>query len=180
MIPGVLSRLRPPERRLALVAMMVIGCWVFVSMVVQPLLAHRDLMRQQVETQSEKLDALRRVLSQADEVDRVYEQYAPYLDIAGGEANGLFLRELESVARTSSVTLNLKPRPAKTEGRVSRLEIELDVEGPQANLLAFLDALMQMPKLVAIDRLRLSTTPAREGVLRANLLLSKLSVDIHD
>lgn len=176
MIPGVLNRLRPVERRLALVALMVVGCWLFVSIVVQPILAHRDQMRQQVETQSEKLEALRRVLLQGDEVDRAYQQYAPYLDGTDGEAQGMFFSELESVARTASVTLNMKPRPAKTEGRVSRLEIELDVEGPQENLLAFLDALLQMPKLVAIDRLRLSTSPAREGVLRANLVLRKLSV----
>ena len=167
------SALRPAERRLALIAVMVIGCWAFVSLVVQPLLVRRDVVRQQVETQSEKLEAIHRVLSQADAVDQVYQQYAPYLDTADG---GTFFSELESVARTASVTMNLKPRPVKTDGRVSRLEVELDVEGPQANLLAFLDSVLQMPKLVAIDRLRLSTTPAKEGVLRANLILRKLSI----
>ena len=180
MIAGVLSKygtLRPAERRLALIAIVVIGCWLVVSLVLHPLMAHRDVVRQQVETQSEKLDALYRVLSQADDVDQIYQQYAPYLDGADGEpAHGIFFSELESLARASGVTMNLKPRPGKTEGRVSRLEVELDVEGPQASLLAFLDSILQMPRLVAIDRLRLSTTPAKEGVLRANLVLRKLSV----
>ena len=177
MIGRLLARLRPAERRLALIAMAVIGCWVFVSVIVQPLLAHRAEVRQRIQTQSEKLDALHRVLAQSGDIEQAYSQIAPYLDGTEDEpAHGVFFSELESVARSANVTLNLKPRPAKSEGRISRLDIELDVEGSQADLLSFLDSILRMPKLVAIDRLRLSTTPAREGILRANLVLRKLSL----
>ena len=177
MIGHLLGRLRPAERRLAMIAMVVIGCWLFVSTVVQPLRAHRAETQQRIQTQREKLDALQRVLAQSAQVEQAYQQFAPYLNGADGDsAPGAFFSELESVARNANVTLNLKPRPAKTEGRISRLEVELDLEGSQPDLLAFLDSLLQMPRLIAIDRLRLSTTPSREGILRANLVLHKLSL----
>ncbi|MBI4341989.1 MAG: type 4a pilus biogenesis protein PilO [Candidatus Omnitrophica bacterium] len=177
MMPRLLEGLRPRERRLALAALLVIGSWLFVSGVVRPLAARGGEVRRHVETQREKLDALRRVLAQASDIEQDYQQLAVYLDGADGEpAQGAFFSELESIARSVGVTLNLKPRHTKTDERISRLEVELDVEGSQQNLLAFLDALLRMPKLVAIDRLRLSTIPAREGFLRANLVLSKLSI----
>ena len=171
-----LQMLRPRERRLALAAAVVIGCWLFVSWIVQPLLERGRELRLRVETQTEKLEALRRLLVKAPAIEQEYQQLAGYVDGSDDPtAQGTFLSELESLSRETGVTLNLKPRPAKTEGRVSRFEVELDIEGPQDHLLTFLDELLRMPKLIAIDRLRISIVPAREGQLRANLVLQKLS-----
>jgi hypothetical protein len=51
----------------------------------------------------------------------------------------------------------------------------LDVEGPQQNLLAFLDALLAMPRLITIERLRLSTFASKERLLRANLIIQRVT-----
>ena len=172
-----LQTLRPRERRLALTAAVVIGCWFFVSWIVQPLLDRLREVRVRVETQTEQLEALRRLLVRAPAVEQEYQQFAAYVDgTDDAAAQGAFLSALESLSRETGVTLNLKPRPLKTEERVSHFEVELDIEGSQERLLAFLDELLRMPKLVAIDRLRISTVPAREGLLRANLVLQKLSL----
>ena len=179
MNPFTLHALRPRERRLALTAAVVIGCWLFVSWIVQPLLTRGREVGLRVETQTEKLDALRRLLVRAPALEQEYQQLAAYVDGADDAATqGAFLSALESLSRETGVTLNLKPRPVKTEGRMSRFEVELDIEGSQDRLLAFLDELLRMPKLVAVDRLRISATPAREGLLRANLILQKLSVPL--
>ena len=179
MNPVTLHALRPRERRLALTAAVVIGCWLVISWIVQPLLTRGREVRLRVETQTEKLDALRRLLVRAPALEQAYQQLAAYVDgTDDATTQGAFLSELESLSRETGITLNLKPRPIKTEGRVSRFEVELDIEGSQAHLLTFLDELLRMPKLVAIDRLRISTVPAREGLLRANLVLQKLSVPL--
>lgn len=169
--------LRPRERRLALVALVVIGCWAFVSWLVQPLWARLRTLQRRVEAQTERLDALSRLLAQAPLVERAYASAAPYLAVRDAEEDQrAFLHELETLSRQSSVQLNLKPRSLKGEERLSRFEVELDLEGAQAQVLTFLDALFRMPRLMTIERLRFFTAPANPQVLRANLLLHALSL----
>ena len=169
--------LGPRERRLTLITAVVIGSWMVVSVLVQPLWDRTRELQLHVETQTEKLDAIRRLLEQAPSIEREYQQMSAYLETEGQEqAQGSFLNELEALSRTSNLQLNLKPRPVKLDERVSRFEVELDVEGVQGSLLAFLDALLSMPRLIAVERLRISSVPTKDHVLRANLVVQKLAL----
>lgn len=175
--PAPTLALRPRERRLALMAGVVIGCWLFVSWLAQPLWDQVKELRLHVERQTEKLEALNRLAKQAPDIEERYQRAAPYL--AGGDderAQSIFLDELELLSRGSGLHVNFKPRPSKREERVSRFEVELDVEGAQDTLLAFLDGLIAMPKLMAIERLRLSTIPTKANQLRANLVIQQLTL----
>ena len=168
--------LKPRERRLALLAAMLIGCWVVVSWVVLPLCDRVRDLRLRVEAHTERLRSLGHLLAHAPEIERDAAAYAGYLEAADTEqASRAFLEELETLARRSNVELNLKPRPGKREERLSRFEVELDVEGSQPSLMAFLDELLRMPKLITIERLRISTAPAKPDLLRATLVLQKLT-----
>ena len=168
---------RPRERRLALAAAVLIGCWAFVSWVVQPLWERLRDLRLHVETQTQKLEAVNRLLTSAQSVDAKYRGVAAYLETEDDDrAQGTFLNTLEAMSRDTNIRLNLKPRPMKREDRLSRFEVELDAEGSQSNLMMFLDALLRLPKLLAIERLRLSAVPAKEDELRANLVVQKLTL----
>ena len=168
---------RPRERRLALIAGVVIGCWLLVSWIVQPLWDRARDLRAHVESQTEKLDALNHLLAQAAVIEQEHQQIAGYLTREEEEqSQSAFLNELEALARGSGLQLSSKLRSVKPEERFSRFEVELDVEGAQERLLTFLDGLLGMPKLIAIDRLRLSSVPANEHALRANLILQKLTL----
>ena len=167
---------RPRERRLALGAGVVIGCWALVSWVVQPLWDRATETRRYVGAQTEKLDALGRLLAQSSSVEGEYAAVAGYVQ-TGDEAQlqTALLGELESLARQSSVQLGLTPRPVKRQEYLSRFDIELDAEGSQSNLLTFLDALLRMPRLVAIERLRFSGVPLKPDLVRATIVLQHLS-----
>jgi Tfp pilus assembly protein PilO len=169
--------LRPRERRLALLAAVLIGCWVLVTWLLQPLWERLRDLRLHVDTHTGKLDALQRLLTQGPSIEREYAALSGYLQ-AGDEAHaqGSLLSELEALSRRSGVQLNLKPRPGRGDDRVSRFEVELDVEGSQQGLMAFLDELLRLPRLVTIDRLRIATVVAKPDVLRASLILSQLSL----
>ena len=170
-------RLQPRERRLALIAAVLIGSWMCLSWIMQPLWERVRELRLRVTTHTGKLAALNRLVERAPSIEREYQGVAAYLDTNGDEqAQGTFLSELEGLSRDAGVHLNLKPRPVKEEERLSRLEVELDVEGPQPNLMQFLDALLRMPKLIAVDRLRIATIPGKDGILRANLVIQKLTL----
>ena len=165
---------RPRERRLALMAAMVLLSWGVVSWIVQPLWDRVHDLRLHVDTQLEKLEAVSRLLSQEPSVARRHQALASHLHVESDE--GSLLHELEALSSQSNLKLNLKPHPLKAEDRVSRLEVELDVEGSQEKLLAFLDALLGLPRLVAIERLRISSIPTKEQQLRASLLIQQLTL----
>ena len=172
-----LDRFHPRERRLALIAGAIIGCWGIVSWVMQPLWDRIKDLRQHVESQTEKLAAFSSLLEQAPSVERSHQQFAAYLSAKDDEqGQGAFLNELETLCRAANLQLNLKPRPAKHEERVSRFEVELDVEGAQANLLAFLDSLLHLPKLVSLERVRMSSVPTKESILHANVVIQLLAL----
>jgi Tfp pilus assembly protein PilO len=158
-------------------ASVLIGCWALLSWLVQPMWERVRDLRLRVETQTERFEALSRLLAQAPSIEREYAQMAAYLEPEDNEqAQGSFLSDLEALSRGANVQLSLKPRPMKREERSSRFEVELDVEGSQQNLMIFLDALLRMPRLIAIDRLRISTVPAKENALRANLVIQQLTL----
>ncbi len=168
---------QPREQRLALFAGVLIMCWVVVSVLVQPLWDQVKDLRVSVTSQAEKLSALNSLLGQASAIERDYQDAAPYLESAGDDrAQGSFLNELEALSKGLHLKLNFKPRVLKRDELVNRFEIELDTEGSQEDLLAFLDALLRMPMLVAVERLRVSTVPAKERLLRANLVIQKLTL----
>ena len=178
--PNVLA-LRPTERRLALVAGVLIGCWAIVSWVVQPLWDRVHRLRERVQMQTEKLEALTRLVRQSSDIERAYQHAAPFLRSAeSGNTPEAFLHDLESLARQAGVTLNLKPRPLKEDERLARFEVELDVEGSQQSLMPFLDSLLHLSRLTSIDRLRLSTIPTKTDGLRANLIVQQLFLKVPD
>lgn len=165
-----LLKLRPRERRLALIAGVLIGCWLFVSWIVQPLWERVRDLRLEAQTKAEKLEAISRLLAKAGAIDQTHRKAAPYL--ADERTGGAFLNELETLSRTAGVQLSLKPHQPKDEDRTVRFDVELDVEGSQQNLMEFLDALFRLPKLIAVERLRISIIPAKTDALRAHLVLN--------
>lgn len=172
-----LASLQPRERRLALIAAVLIGCWVLLGGLIQPLWERVQALHAQAASQHQKLDGMTRLLDRAPAIERRFQGVAGYLESGDdAQAQGAFLTALESLSRDAGVRLNLKPRPATPDGRVGRLEVELDAEGSQANLLGFLDALFRMPTLLTIERMRITTVPAKQDLLRATIVLQKLSI----
>ena len=162
------------ERRLALIALALILSWGAVSWVLEPQWDHVRDLRVRVASRTERFEALSRLSQRSASVERAYQQVSALVSQGGEDAQGSFLSDLETLCRDSGLQLNLKPRPVKRDEHVSRFEVELDLEGPQESLMAFLDALFRMPRLIAIERLRLASVPTSAQVLRANLVVQHL------
>ncbi|MBI4341700.1 MAG: type 4a pilus biogenesis protein PilO [Candidatus Omnitrophica bacterium] len=168
--------IRPREFRLAVIAGGLIGCWGAISLIVQPLWDRTRQLHLEIETQAQRLKAVERLLEQAPAIEEQYRQIEPYLRQEEDATQVPFLNQLQELSKASDVRLSMKPRNAKQEGRLSRYEVELDLEGSQEQVLAFLDAVLRMPKLLTIERLRLVSAPTREQLLRANLVIQKLTL----
>ena len=152
---------------------------MLVGRVVEPLAGRIKATDATADAAREKLDALTRLLKQAGAITSEYQQeVAGHIGSASqeGATTAAFLQELEALSRSADVQLDLKPRPVKPETQMNRLEVELNLEGSQEHVLAFLDGIFQMPRLLTIERLRLSANPMKGDVLRAHLLLHDLTL----
>ena len=165
---------RPRERRLTLVAGVVLGTWGVVSWGLQPLWDKSRELKDHLETQTGRLNAVGDLLEHAATIEEEHQHIVPYLSHEDVEGS-TFLHALEAISRRANVQLNLKPRPMKQEAHLNRFEVELDVEGAQDRLLAFLDELLRMPTLLTIERLRIASS-GRERSLRANLVIQKVTL----
>lgn len=171
-----LPALKPRERRLALIAVVFIASWALIAWLVQPLWDRLRELHLDVGTHTEKFQAMQRLLEEAPAIERDYERYAPYLQSPDDDGTPqAFMKGLEAMSRRSSVQINLKPHQRKSDKDVTQFEVEIELEGSQPNLLAFLDELLLVKTLITIERLRLSTAPT-PGLLRANLLLQRLTL----
>jgi Tfp pilus assembly protein PilO len=166
--------LRPRERRLLLITIVIVGCAALVMWIVQPLWDHMSELRRRVDSSSDKLQVLSRLMARAPEVDEEYAALTPYLTVMGdGPLRRQLLNELERLAGQAELQLTLKPRPVKVEAGIARLEVEVEVEGSQRQLLRFVDALLDLERLVAVERLRLASIPAKVDRLRLNVLVQQ-------
>jgi Tfp pilus assembly protein PilO len=142
--------------------------------VVEPLWQRIQAVQTRARANREKIKALTRLLEQAGTVASDYQrEVAEYVEPASqGEAAGeALLQELEALSRSSGVQVDLKPRPGKAEAQFTRLEVEVNLEGSQQEVLTFLDGVFRMPRLLTIERLKLSANPVKGDLLRAHLLL---------
>ncbi|MBI3009416.1 MAG: type 4a pilus biogenesis protein PilO [Candidatus Omnitrophica bacterium] len=169
------SRLRANERRLALAAIVVSGSWVLVVFLIQPLWDKMEDLRVRVDTHTQKLQAIGKLFREAPSIEQEHQMISGYLqEDQESEPQAVLLNELEALARGARVQVNFKPKPMKQEESVEHLGLELDVEGSHQQIFSFLDALLRLPKLLIVERLRITAVPAKDDQIRANLILWKL------
>ena len=174
-----MSRFNPRERRLLLITVMAIGCWLLVSGIVVPLKEWAGRLHEDVESRAATLDSLGRLLARRASIDQEYAAVEAYItgNGNGGQATEAgFLAELEQLAQTSGLQINLKPKPMRQDSQVNRIGVELDLHADESQLIGFLDAVLQMPALIEIQRLHISGVPGKPGILRAQLHLEKLAL----
>lgn len=160
-----------------LVTLIVIGCWLIVSWLVVPLSHRAQDLEQRVDSQTMALEALNRLLARQTSIEQHYQAVAGYLSTDKPEAaEERLLTDLQIFAQQAGVQINLKPRPAKREGQVTRVGVEVDLHTNQDKLFAFLDALLRMPKLVQIEHLQISGAPGQPGILHTQLLIEQLTI----
>jgi len=181
-LPNILSKgkfsVRPGERRLAFIAAVLVSCWVIISLLLQPSWDHVRRLQGQIESAGQKLEAIRDLLAGASKVRQRHALLTTQLNLGDGtDTQRTLLGELESLARQSGVQINLKPRPMKQDGMFTRFDIEFDLEGSQANSLGFVDALIRMPRVFTVERLRMVSVPAQsEASVRTNIVIQSFTL----
>ena len=163
------------ERTLAIATIAVLVTWVAVSGLALPFWERWNLLRQRAEGSQEKLARLNTLVDRRGSIERQFQRYGVFFsDQPDERLQSEFLDELERLAGAGNLQLDLKPRPVQHAGRLSRLTVELDVDGTQTDILGFLDQLLTSPSLIDLERFRLSTTTSPERPVQASLVLTKV------
>lgn len=164
------------EQRLAFVTGVAILTGVVVSKGLAPGWQRWQDLRDQAGMSLQKLQRLQGLVEQQPAVEAAYQQHADLLSADEAEpAQRRFLDDLDLLAQ-GQLRLDLKPRPAQTADGLTRLSIEIDAQGTQEAILAFLDQLLTSPAPVELERLRIFSSSSLEAPLRANLVVTKVLV----
>jgi len=167
--------LQPRERKLVLAATLAVVVCAGVSWLGFPLWDQFHVLQQQAAVSEKKLERLRALITRKPMIEQQYRAYAAFWSEESDELlQGAFLDELEQLAGAGRLQISLKPLPIQRQGRVSRVGVEVEVDGTQEALLDFLSKLLGSPTLLELSRLRLSTTVSREYPLRGSLLVNKV------
>jgi len=168
--------LKPREKRLLYAALLLAGCWAVVGFLLEPLWHRASALNHEVMLQTEKLEALNQIVQRSASIERRYQVIEPYLSEYSEEAGArTLLEELEILSRRLTIPLNLKPRPAPRRG-AKTFDVEVDLEGSQKQIFAFLDNVLAMPQLILIQRLSISAIPRKPNLLRANLVIQQIQL----
>jgi hypothetical protein len=166
--------LKPRERRAIAGAGVLIGSWLAVVWLIQPLWEQMRELQGRIARSQQRLEAISRLFAQAPEITRRYQLLASSLSPDGqaGQQPQTLLETVQATCSQLNLQPSLKPRVAKSaQGGEERLEVDLGVEGPQGQVFALLDALMRLPRLMTIQELRILSVASRTDTLRATIIL---------
>ena len=169
---------KPREKRMLFSALILAGCWAAMTWVIDPLWSRHEAVQSEVELRTEKLNALSRIIERSSAIERRYNAIAPYLSNFSdldSESEKTLLEALEVLSRQLTLPLNLKPRPSPRKD-AKTFDVEVDLEGTQAQIFSFLDRVLSMPQLATVSRLSISAVPMKQGLLRANLIVQQIQL----
>ncbi len=170
-----MRRLSARERHLAIVTAALVGTWFVVSLVVLPLWDKLSLLQEQGGGSEEKLSRLQTLVSRRGEIERQHQRYSAYFSRDPDEIlQSAFLDELEGLASTEGLQLDLKPQAIERRDRLNRVSVELEVDGTQEAVLGFLERLLTSPQLIEVERFRISTAASVDRPVEASILVTKL------
>lgn len=165
------------ERTLAIATVALVSAWFAVSGLVLPLWDRLSLLQQQGEGSQEKLARLQALADQQGTIEQRHQRYGVFFsDQPAERLQSEFLDELEQLAGGGNLQLDLKPQPIRQDGRLSRVTVELEIDGTQAAILGFLERLLTSPSLVEVERFRLSTTTSSDRPVQASLVVTKVTL----
>ena len=160
------------ERLMALAAALTLGSAVIAARVLGPMWDHAQRLQAQVTRMSGQLHAAQRTSragAVGSEAAALIQQER--LALQDPQPQLRLFEELDVLARQSGVRLDLRPSASEEPGVLAALE------GGQAQVLAFLDAVMGMRRLISIEQVRLTGGGGAAGSVRMELALQLASLE---
>jgi len=169
------QRLGKRQQLLAVIAGSV-GTMLLMDLIaLRPLRQHVQELNQKVSTAEQQLLQAIAAQHRADEVNKAFTAYAPYVHPAGSLESELagFVGEVESALHQSGITvINFKPVTSRDEAPATVIRVAIEGESIPAQLMQFLSLVQRSTRVLKVTELSVRTTDIK--TLRSSIVISKL------
>lgn len=172
-------RLTKREKKIAAITGALVAGFVAFRLGFTPILERYQLLSaRERNLRGEYLRARRNVLLQKA-VEREREVYAREISRQGSdqEEQSFLLREIERLSRELPIRLRgMRPLPHKELGFYQRYAVSMEIEGAVGHVMKFVHMIESSPKLLKVERLRLTANSRKRGYLVGHVLVSRPAV----
>jgi len=165
------ANLAPRERMLVSAVFVVVGLTLVWAVIVQPLLAMGDHMRQRVATAEVQLEAMKRLRHEFDEVNGRLTSVEQRIEQG---SRGNLRTTLETLARRASVSIeSMEPQPSPANDRYRETKVEVGLKQvtlPQT--VRYLHEIESLDQVLSVKALRVRTRPDRPDLLDVTFTVS--------
>jgi len=160
---------------LALFSIMLLERFIF-----KPLSNRLTLLDREIEIQKMKLLKARATAGGKEQILKDYNDFGVYLKLKGSDEEVMseFLKEIEKLARESSVSLSeIKPRSTENKGNFKEYAVEVHTEAAMSQIFDFLYRLDNSVLLLRVQKLSLKVRDETSDILRVTLLITGISLN---
>lgn len=178
---SILERLTGREKTILYALAVLITLFLIYNFMIEPFFKKWNNIGLETKLVRVKLQKAISIIKDKNEIDKEYDLYAVKLKPRGSneQETTFILNELEILARTSNLKIvNMRPKPPKDRDYYKRFIVNIETESNMRSLMMFIYKVRNSEQLLKIDRLRLHTKSAEEGLLiKASMVISKITID---
>ena len=173
-------KLAKRERLVLYFTLALFSIMLLERIVFKPLAGRLALLDREIEIQKMKLLKAKATAGGKEQILKDYNDLSPYLKLKGSDEEVMseFLKEIEKLARESSVSLSeIKPRSTETKENFKEYAVEVRTEATMPQISDFLYRLDNSVLLLRVQKLSLKARDDTSDVLRVILLITGISLD---
>ncbi len=178
-IKDIWAKMSQKEKMIAYVSLGCVLVAFFDIFILQAIMARVHSIDEQIKTKELLIKKDLKILSQKSVIEKQEHLYSVYsVEVKSQEEEiSAVLKEIEQLATKAAVTLiEVKPTDLKTEKVIKRYSISLNCEATMEQLANFMNLIVDSPVLFTIDAYNLASRDKEKGILKCNMVISKIVV----
>jgi hypothetical protein len=165
------------DRKLIAISFIVILAWASLHFAIWPLGKRFFELRLESFRMGQSLSKLKSLAGRRGLIEKAQESLSRFWsDDSLEQSQRRFLNDIEVIAQSAGVGVSMKPKQSRTQGKVSELIVEVEVDAQEQALLSFIDLLIKDDSLLDVERLKISSGVSSNFPLRSTILLSRLVI----
>jgi len=173
-----LSKLSKREKSILLGCAAVVVVSILYNLIFEPLVKTWSNLNKQIKGSKLKLKKGKQIVRRSTEIAAHYDKIASFIPQGKGsdeEEITNLLSEIEQLARSAGSRItDIKPRKVKDTGYYKRYIVEVESEGDINGFTKFIYEIQNSSQLLKVEKLSIGMTRASGGVLKANMVISKI------
>jgi hypothetical protein len=164
------------NKKLLILAAVFVAAAAAINSAVMPFFSSRSALSRQIESTKKLLRTYQELAGEKGSLTAEYEAYARYLthETRPEDATPLFLKDVESIAKRSSLTIvRLAPDPLKKHRAYWECSVAIEAESSMQQLITFFYNLHSAKKLFRVSKFRINPKEGQPDVIKSYVTVTK-------